>query len=511
MAGQVELSGPDLRSDGALATELEEGGMLAGHADGKPVVLARLDGEVHAVGGKCTHYGGPLGDGLCEAGRLHCPWHHARFDIRTGEAVGAPALNPLPVYRVEERGGRLFVEGPVETAVPHRQPRRAPESVVIVGAGAAGATAAETLRRLGYAGPITLFGSEAPVDRPNLSKDYLAGTAPEEWLPLRPESYYAEHGIDLRLGRPVTAIDRTAREVVLADGERLEYGALLLATGAEPVELAVPGADRPWVHTLRTLADSRALRAAAEAAGDAVVIGVGFIGLEVAASLRQHDVAVTVVAPEALPLERVIGRHLGRFVQSIHEEHGVRFRLGHTVQSIGEQAVVLDDGSELRADLVVVGIGVRPRVSLAEAAGLEVADGIVVDEQLRTSDAHIWAAGDAARYSWAGESLRIEHWVVAQRQGQCAAANILGAGQPFDDTPFFWSQHYDVPIAYVGHAPRFEDEVVRGSAERPDVLVGYRAGGRVRAVASIFRDVESLKAELALERGDDAAVEELFT
>lgn len=510
MAGRIELSGPDLTTEGAPASELAEGGMVTGHADGKPVVLTRVDGEVYAVGGKCTHYGGPLGKGLCAGGLLMCPWHHARFDVRTGEAVGAPALNPVPVYRVRERDGRLFVEGPEEPATPARQPRHAPESVVIVGAGAAGATAAETLRRLGYAGPITLFGSEAPVDRPNLSKDYLAGTAPEEWLPLRPESYYPDHEIDLRLGPSVSAIDREAREVVLADGERLRYGALLLAPGAEPVTLPIPGADRPSVFTLRTLADSRAIRAAAEEGGEAVIIGAGFIGLEVAASLRRHEVGVTVVAPEALPLERVVGEHLGRFVQSIHEEHGVRFRLGHTVGAIGEATVTLDDGSEIRADRVVVGVGVRPNVALAEAAGLTVDNGIVVDEHLRTADPHIWAVGDAARYPWRGESLRIEHWVVAQRQGQHAAAAILGDERPFRDTPFFWSRHYDTSIAYVGHASRFDEEVVRGDAADRDVLVGYRSDGHIRAVASIRRAVESLRAERAFEHDDDAAVEELF-
>lgn len=510
MAGQTELSGPDLMVEGVPASALEEGGLLAGHADGKPVALARVDGEVYAVGGKCTHYGGPLGKGLCADGLLRCPWHHARFDVRTGEAVGAPALNPVPVYPVRERDGRLFVEGPGDATTPQHRPRRAPESVVIVGAGGAGATAAETLRRLGYAGPITLFGSEAPVDRPNLSKDYLAGTAPEEWLPLRPETYYAEHDIDLRLDSAVSAIDRDAREVVLADGERLGYDALLLAPGAEPVLLPVPGADQPWVHTLRTLADSRAIRAAAERGGEAVVIGAGFIGLEVAASLRRQEVAVTVVAPEALPLERIVGRHLGRFVQAIHEEHGVRFRLGRTVQSIGDGTVTLDDGSELRAERVVVGIGVRPRVALAEAAGLAVDDGIAVDERLRTGDPHIWAAGDAARYPWRGESLRVEHWVVAQRQGQHAAASILGDEEPFLDAPFFWSRHYDTSITYVGHASRFDEEIVRGDAADRDVLVGYRSGGRIRAVTAVGRAVESLRAERALERGNDAAVEELF-
>lgn len=510
MGGKIELTGPDLEADGIPTAQVAEGALVVGHARGEPVVLVRRDGEIHAVGGKCTHYGGPLGDGLFDGRCLRCPWHHARFDVATGVAAGAPALAPIPRWRVEQRDGHLFVTGKIDQPPPRPRPAREPGSVVIVGAGAAGEAAAEALRQAGYDGRVTLLGDEIPVDRPNLSKDYLAGVAPEEWVPLRPDSFFADHGIELRVGPRAVAIDREAKVVRLEDGGEVTYDALLYAPGAEPVLLPIPGAERDHVYTLRSLADCRALIAASEGARRAVIIGAGFIGLEVAASLRQRDVAVTVVAPEELPLARIVGAHLGRFVQSIHEEHGVEFRFERTVAEIGADRVRLDDDSELEAELVVVGVGVRPRVELAEAAGLEIEQGVLVDERLRTSDPSIWAAGDVARFPWRDQSIRIEHWVVAQRQGQAAARNILGADEPFRDAPFFWSQHYDVPIAYVGHAPDFDETIVQGSAADRDVLVALKQNGEIRAIASIYRDLDSLRAELTLEQGAPRQLENLF-
>ncbi len=460
---------------------------------------------MRAVGGRCTHYGGPLGEGICDGEQLHCPWHHASFDVTTGEAVGAPALNPIPVYRADERDGQITVVGPVDPDIPERTPPVEPSSVVIVGAGAAGATAAETLRRLGYRGPVTLIGDEPPVDRPNLSKDYLAGTAPEDWLWLRGTSFYADHDIDLVSDRRVVAIDPSARTVELDDGRSLDYGALLLAPGAEPIRPPIP--ESPQVHYLRSLDDSRAIVEAIGTATTAVVVGAGFIGLEVAASLRARHLEVTVVAPEPIPLAHIIGDELGSFVRALHEEHGVVFRLGHVIREVKPDEVVLDDGTVLPADVVVIGVGVRARTELAEAAGLEVDKGIVVDDRLRTSDPSIWAAGDSARYPHpdAG-SIRVEHWVLAQRQGQAAAANILGHDSPFTTPPFFWSQHYDIPINVTGHAAGWDEAVVNGDPAAHDVIVGYRKAGKVLAVASIYRDRENLRAELALAARDQEAL-----
>lgn len=508
---ETSVVGPDLTTDGIPVDEVSES-PTKGQVDGKQVIVMRTSDGLRAVGGSCSHYGGPLGDGLCEGGRIHCPWHHAVFDLTTGEAVGAPALNPIAVYEPTERDGRVFVTGPVDRPAIVRTPPSQPSSVVIVGAGAAGATAAETLRWLGYASPITLIGEEPPVDRPNVSKDYLAGTAPEEWMPLRTPDFYEKHDIDLVTGRVVTGIDRVGQTVQLDDGTSHEYGALLLAPGAEPRHLPIAGGDQDHVRYLRTLDDSRSIISALDQTSRVVVIGAGFIGLEVAASLRQRGVVVTVVAPEEVPLANVIGETLGSFVRDLHEEHGVEFRLGRSVSEIQADQVVLDDGTTEGADLVVIGVGVIPRTALAEAARLDVDGGILVNDRLQTSDPQIWAAGDVARYPdpRAG-MIRVEHWVLAQRQAQTVARNMLGHDVAFDVPPFFWSQHYDVPINVTGHAKDWDEEIVHGDPSSRDVVVGFRKDGAIQAIASIYRDLESLLAEQALAANDQSALNRLLT
>jgi NADPH-dependent 2,4-dienoyl-CoA reductase/sulfur reductase-like enzyme len=379
--------------------------------------------------------------------------------------------------------------------------------VVIVGAGAAGVVTAETLRREGYDRPITLIDADgdAPVDRPNLSKDYLAGNAPEEWIPLRTPEFFREHGIELLRGERVGEVDVRGRRLRLESGAERSYGALLLATGASPVRLSIPASGELPVLYLRTLADSRTIIQAATRAGDggrAVVVGASFIGLEVAASLRARGLEVHVVAPETRPLERVMGPELGELVRRVHEEHGVRFHLGTTPRAVVENAVVLESGERLPADLVVAGIGVRPNTELAERAGLDVERGVLVDDRLETSAPGVFAAGDIARWpDWrTGERLRVEHWVVAERQGQTAARSILGAGERFDAVPFFWSAHYDVTIAYTGHAARWDAVDVDGSLDARDCAVTFRSNGRPLAVATVGRDRANLEAELAMER-----------
>ncbi|MBI5716873.1 MAG: FAD-dependent oxidoreductase [Burkholderiales bacterium] len=511
-------AGPDLTQGVAVET-IADGQMLAGHVGDQAVLLARRGDEYFAVDAECTHYHAPLAQGLMVGDTVRCPWHHACFSLRTGEALRAPALSPLACWATAVREGKVAVLQRNESPAPVTPTARArastgggaPKRIVIVGGGAAGFAAAERLRRLGYAGELTMLSDDAapPVDRPNLSKDYLAGSAPEEWVPLRGDDYYAEQHIDLRLRTHASRIDVPAREVVLDSGTRLAYDRLLLATGAEPVRLSLPGMEAsqvpqvPHVHTLRTLADCRAIIAGAASARRAVVIGASFIGLEVAASLRTRGVEVHVVAPEARPMERVLGPQLGDFVRRLHEEHGVVFHLGKTARAIGEREVTLDDGSTLAAELVVVGVGVRPRLELAGQAGLAVERGVVVDEQLRTSAPGIYAAGDIARWPDAasGAAIRVEHWVVAQRQGQVAAANMLGRAETFDAAPFFWSQHYDVPINVVGHAESWDEIVVEGDIAARDCAVRYKRAGRVLAVATIYRDVESLRAEVEIERG----------
>ena len=364
-----------------------------------------------------------------------------------------------------------------------------PGHMVIVGGGAAGYAAAEMLRREGYGGGLTIISADdaPPYDRPNLSKDYLAGTAPEEWIPLRPPEFYSENEIELRLGSTATAIDLAARRVMLGSGETLGFDRLLLATGAEPIRLQAPGAELPHVRMLRSLADSRELIARARQGSRAVIVGASFIGLEAAAALRHREVAVHVVAPEARPMERVLGSALGDYCACCIESHGVEFHLGRTVAAIEAGRVRLDDGSSIDAELVVVGIGVRPRIDLARQAGLAIDRGVLVDEYLETSAPGIFAAGDIARWPdpYSGERLRIEHWVVAERQGQIAARNMLGRRERYAAVPFFWSQHYDVSIDYVGHAAAWDEITQDGDVSAHDAALRFRKAGRTLALATI--------------------------
>jgi NADPH-dependent 2,4-dienoyl-CoA reductase/sulfur reductase-like enzyme/nitrite reductase/ring-hydroxylating ferredoxin subunit len=500
---------PDLIS-GIRESDLADGSMLVCRVGDEAVLLARRGQEIFAIGASCTHYGGPLGEGLLVDDTVRCPWHHACFSLRTGEALATPALNATSCWQVERSGGRIFVRNKLSDVgrpMPAR-PRaasRATSPMVIVGGGAAGYAAAEMLRREGYDGGVTILSTDEapPYDRPNLSKDYLAGTAPEEWIPLRPAEFYAENGIELRLGTAVTAIDIAAHRVMLGSGEALGFDKLLLATGAEPIRLQVPGGNLPHVRTLRSLADSRELIARAGKGSRAVIVGASFIALEVAAALRHREVEVHVVAPEARPMERVLGPALGDFVRQLHEQHGVVFHLGRTLAAIEAGHVRLDDGAEITADLVVVGIGVRPRLDLAQQIGLAIDRGVLVDEYLETSAPGVFAAGDIARWPdpYSGESLRIEHWVVAERQGQTAARNMLGRRERYSAVPFFWSQHYDVSIDYVGHAADWDKIVQDGDPAAHDVALRFQKGGRTLAVASIFRGRQSLLAEAAMEQG----------
>jgi len=518
------LSGPDLTQGVELST-VPDGTMLLGHAQGEPVLLVRRGDEVFAIGAICTHYGAPLETGLLVGDTVRCPWHHACFSLRTGEALRAPALDPVSRWRVEEVRdlarqftpveqpvGAVYVREKLEGAAPHSHVAAAgvPGSIIIIGGGAAGNAAAETLRREGYGGRVTMLSADEamPCDRPNLSKGYLAGAASDESNLLRPAKLYQDHEIDLRRGSRVAAIAIGSGQVELADGSREAYDALLLATGADPVRLEIPGGDLPRVHYLRTLADSRALVAKALTARRAVVIGVSFIGLEVAASLRARNIDVHVVAPETIPMEKILGPEVGNFIRRLHEEHGVTFHLGATATSIDEHGVTLKNGENLQADLVVVGIGVRPAISLAERAGLAVDRGVTVDEYLETSVPRIFAAGDIARWPdrLTGERIRVEHFVVAERQGQTAARNILGRREIFDAVPFFWTEQYDFGIAYVGHAEKWDKAEIDGQLEARDCTITYLRFGKKLAVAVIHRDLDGLRAEVEFERSNSSTI-----
>ena len=363
------------------------------------------------------------------------------------------------------------------------------QTFIIVGASLTGAKAAEELRERGFDGRVLLIGAEPerPYERPPLTKDYLRGESPRAKAYVHEEGFYAQHQIELVTSATVTAIDPAASEVTLADGRELGFDRLLLATGAEPRRIAVSGADLYGVYYLRTLADCDVLRERLDAGGHAVVVGAGWIGSEFAASARQRGLEVTVIDPLALPNERIFGPEIGGFYRDVHLNHGVELLLGDVVQSFeGDGAVArvrTVSGRAVDCDFAVVGIGVVPRVELAERAGLAVDNGVLVNEQLQTSAPGVFAAGDIARawHPFFGERVRVEHWSNALNQGPAAARAMLGDPVSYDRIPYFFSDQYDVGMEYSGHAPQWDEVVFRGERDGGGFIAFWLQGGRVIA------------------------------
>ena len=514
MSEAKAASGPDF-ANGVDLDAIPAEGTLAGRVGDEPVLLSRLEGQLYAVGGVCTHYGANLADGLVEGATVRCPLHHACFNLKTG-SPRAPALDPLDCWSVELDGSRVFVRqkrsGETEV-VSGAHATAGIGKIVIIGGGAAGLACANALRRLGFAGEVTILSADGdpPCDRPNLSKDYLAGTAPEDWLPLRSDEWYSQHAINLQLSTEVTRVDAAAKTVHCSSGMNLPYDKLLIATGSEANRLMSPGFDNENVFTLRSLADARAIAERASPGKHAVVIGGSFIALEAAAALRTRGVEIDVVSPEHVPFERVFGGEVGKHLQALHQSKGVRFHLGSVASGYDGRSVSLPNGTGLEADFVLVGIGVRPRIDAARSAGASVDNGVLVDAFLQTSVPDIYAAGDIAAYPdpATGERVRIEHWAVAERQGEVVAANMLGARKPFDAVPFFWTEQFGTTIRYSGHASRWDRLEIDGDLAGGSFLVRYFADGVHRATASSGRDLANLEDELKFEidicaKGGDA-------
>jgi NADPH-dependent 2,4-dienoyl-CoA reductase/sulfur reductase-like enzyme/nitrite reductase/ring-hydroxylating ferredoxin subunit len=502
MTEEKKLSGPDL-TQGIPISQIGEGDILEGHANGEAVLVVRHADTFFAIGASCTHYGAPLVDGLVVGDTIRCPWHHACFSLRSGEALRAPALDPVSSWKVETFGDKVFARGKLSEKKPLRQSDKPSSNVIIVGGGAAGNAAAEMLRREGFSGGITMISADdaVPCDRPNLSKDFLAGNADENWVPLRSKDFYHEREIELLLETRVVSIDPRGKRVELEDGNLHKFDALLLATGGQPVKLKVPGADLPHVCYLRSLDDCRAIIGKAASAKRVVLVGASFIAMEVAASLIQRKLQVHIVAPEAVPMERTLGPQVGHYLYGLHERNGVVFHLQHTVGAIENHSVKLENGETIEADLVVVGIGVKPLTDLAERAGIKINNGVLVNEYLETSAPQIFAAGDIARWpdSLTGEKIRVEHWVVAERQGQTAARNMIGHRERFDMVPFFWTSQYDFTLNYVGHAEKWDDLRIDGRVEERNCKLSFMRGAKTVAVATVGRDRDSLQSELAME------------
>lgn len=493
-------------SSGIASADLGEGQIIAGQADGIDMVLVRQDGRVCALSALCTHLKAPLADGIVANGTIRCPWHHARFNIETGEAVGAPAFEPLNSFEVVEEDGRVRVKTtPKPTEATSDTPIPDIGNVVIVGAGGAGYACAEMLARHGVGSSVTLIEDEGeePYDRTFCSKQYLAGKADRDAMALS-----VPDGVAMRVRAHVTAINREGKTVVFEDGTTLPYDTLVLATGAAPVAPEFYGADRDDVHVLRTVADADRLIAASMQAKRAIIVGSSYVGLEVAASLSGRGLEVAVISNSDIPLKKTAGAEVGAMVRDLHEANGVTFHDARRIALWDGKTATLNDGTRIDADLVVAGIGAKPRVDLAALAGLVLADkteggGVRVDDHLRTSDGAIHAIGDIASVPdrRLGHSIRVEHWVVAQRMGQWLARYLLGqVTHGYDAVPFFWSGHYDLSLRYVGHVASPDNRTIDGDVAAQDMAVRFMEDGHEQALLTAGRDKLSLKREHEWER-----------
>ena len=492
--------------NGIDSTDLTEGQIVAAKVNGTDVVLVRHEGRVCALSGMCTHLKAPLSEGILVDGTIRCPWHHARFDVATGEAVGAPAFQPLAKFELTEEDGVIRVGAPSSADIRVSN-SSAPEmgQIVIVGAGAAGHACAEMLARHGAGASVTLISDEAdaPYDRTFCSKQYLAGKADRDGMTLP-----TMDGVILHTGVRVAAIMREDKKVAFDDGVTLPYDTLILATGAEPLSPDFYGAERNDVYVVRTVSDADHLITASTQATRAIVVGSSYIGLEVAASLIARGLEVSVISDTELPLQKTAGNEVGVMVRDLHRAKGVTFYADRHVARWDGSVATLDDGTRVEGDLIVAGIGVTPRLELAQAAGLLLAEkadggGVQVDDHLRTSDAAIHAIGDIASAPdrRLGRSIRVEHWVVAQRMGQWLARHLLGqVSAGYDDAPFFWSSHYDLSLRYVGHVASPEDRIVEGDVSAQDFAVHFKENGREQALLTAGRDRLSLEREQEWEK-----------
>ena len=495
----------------ARSGELKDGEMKQVSVNGTEILLARIRGKYHAVGAHCTHYGAPLVEGVLSNERIVCPWHHACFNAAKGDLEEPPALDALPCYELRVENENIIVRLPDEATdrrrptMSKRDPSADGRSFVILGGGAAGYAAAQTLREDGFQGRVLMITREerTPYDRPNLSKDYLQGHAEPEWMPLRGDEFYEEHDIEVLRGKEVARVNITEKAITFKDGDVLHYDSLLLATGGTPRRLNVPGSNLKNIFILRGFSDADEIIEAAKPPSRVVVIGASFIGMETAASLRARKLAVTVVAPGEVPFEKTLGPEIGGLLRQVHEAQGVEFKLGASAARFeGDGAVkrvVLDSGERIEADLVVVGVGVRPATDFLEGVELQGDGGLVVDRHMRAAEG-VYAAGDIAYFPSAitNERQRIEHWRTAQQQGRVAAHNMAGREVEFDGVPFFWTRQFDVGLLYVGHAASWNEIIYQGEVPAQDFLAFYVKDDRVRAVAGMNRD------------RDMAAIEELM-
>ena len=483
-------------------SEIGEGEMKEVKVGETPVLLARVEGQCYALAAHCTHYGAPLAEGYLSGDRIVCPWHHACFNARTGNLEEPPALDSLAAYPIRIEGDDVIVDLPEDAPDRPTPEMIAPATAsddrtfVIIGGGAAGYAAAQTLREDGFTGRVVMITPEEnlPYDRPNLSKDYLQGSSQPEWMPLRPDDFYTEHGIET-VREKVKRVSKYSKQIDIEGGGNLDFDRLLIATGGVPRTLDLPGSDLKNIFVLRSFTSADEIIAAVEKAEKIAVIGSSFIGMEAAFSLTKRGKQVTVIAPDSIPFEKTLGPEIGKLFQSVHEKNGVKFRLASGATGFeGDgrvEKVILRSGESVDADVVIVGIGVRPATDFLDGFDLHKDGGVVSDRNLRIGD-NVFAAGDIVHFPDArtGESTRIEHWRTALQLGRCAAHNMAGKATPFDGVPFFWTTQFDVTLNYVGHAAGWDRTIVQGNVGSQDFLICYVKHDRIQAVAGMNRDRE---------------------
>jgi apoptosis-inducing factor 3 len=488
---------PSREHDVAALDDIPIGGMLGVSAGSENVLLSRHNETVYAVGGTCPHAGGPLAEGAHHDSSVICPWHKARFCLRTGALLDPPAVDTLPRFAVRVAGGRVLVSTPaMQAKASQAEPIRTGDNrcFVIVGAGAAGALAAQTLREVDFGGRIVMLDRDnrVPYDRTLLSKYVLSGQSGGEKSPLQTQEWYRRQGIERRTAN-VIGVDPLARRITCADGTTVAYDTALLAMGGVPRRPSIAGANRQNVYVLRHRSDAEAILAQAERSRRAVILGTSFIGMEVAASLRERGLEVTVVGKEAVPFEKQLGAPVGIAWQKLHQRHGVEFRTGATITSFDGETdltgVTLDSGERIAAELAIVGLGIAPATDGIAGLPCNQDGSLSVDAQLRVTDG-LFAAGDIARFPDRGDGplIRVEHWRVAEQHGRTAALAMLGHQVGYDAVPVFWTIQYFKRLDYIGHAAKWDNIVLHGDPEKPDLLAYYIKDGLVAAAAGIGRD-----------------------
>lgn len=506
----------------AKTNDLEDGQMKGYEVDDHKILLRKIDGQYYAGVGKCPHYGAALDMGAMSRERIVCPWHHAAFDAKTGELREPPAIDSLPQYEVKIDGDNVIVLLPdslpqvKKPAVTQHDPAADDRTFVILGAGAAGNAAAETLRHDGFSGRVVMVTKEdkMPYDRPDLTKLFLRGDSDADAVTLRDREFYEERNIELVTGKRARGVDTERNRVSFDDGDTMDYDALLLALGGHPRKPDVPGADHDSVFTIRSLEDAGNLVEAAGKAKRAVVVGASFIGLETASSLRKQDIPVTVVAPEETPLERIIGPEIGKLLRRKHEEQGTVFQLGNTVSRIeGDgkvERVVTNDGQSIESDLVVFGVGVDPASDALQGVKFESDGSIEVDSHFRAGDG-LYAVGDIASFpDWrTGNQTRIEHWRTAEQHGRIAAHNMAGKETQYRSVPYFWTMQAGMQLRYVGHADEWDDIFVDGNIDEAEFIAYYVKNDRVLAAAGVGRDTDMAALEELMRLDRMPSVKEL--